>query len=109
MAVRRIVTNLLSNALTYTPDGGKVTVTISEDAGAIAVAVADSGSGFTDGERAAAGLPFRRFQRAGVSTGTGLGLAIVVALARRMGGALRLESEPGHGTSAELRLPKAGQ
>jgi signal transduction histidine kinase len=108
MAVRRIVTNLLSNALTYTPDGGAVTVTLSEDAGAIAVAVADSGSGFTDSERAAAGLPFRRFQRAGVSTGTGLGLAIVVALARRMGGALRLESEPGHGTSAELRLPKAG-
>lgn len=109
MAVRRIVMNLLSNALTYTPDGGKVTVTISEDAGAIAVAVADSGSGFTEAERAAAGKAFRRFQRAGVSTGTGLGLAIVVALARRMGGALRLESEQGHGTSAELRLPKADQ
>jgi signal transduction histidine kinase len=107
MAVRRILMNLLSNALTYTPDGGRITVTISEDAGAIAVAVADSGSGFSDSERAAAGKAFRRFQRAGVSTGTGLGLAIVVALARRMGGALRLESEQGHGTSAELRLPKA--
>jgi signal transduction histidine kinase len=107
MAVRRIVTNLLSNALTYTPDGGRVTVTINEDAGAIAIAVADSGGGFSPSEKAAAGTAFRRFERVGVSTGTGLGLAIVVALARQMGGALRLESEPGAGTSAELRLPKA--
>ena len=107
LAVRRIVTNLLSNALTYTPNGGRVTVTVSEDAGAIAIAVADSGGGFSPSERSSAGTAFRRFERVGVSTGTGLGLAIVVALARRMGGALRLESEPGQGTSAELRLPKA--
>jgi signal transduction histidine kinase len=107
MAVRRIVMNLLSNALTYTPSGGRVTVTISEDAGAISVAVSDSGSGFSSAERSLAGAAFRRFSRVGVSTGTGLGLAIVVALARRMGGALRLESEPGQGTTAELRLPKA--
>jgi signal transduction histidine kinase len=107
MAVRRIVSNLLSNALTYTPEGGKVAVSISEDAGAVSIAVADNGGGFSGPERNAAGIAFRRFERAGVSTGTGLGLAIVVALARRMGGALRLESEPGNGTSAELRLPKA--
>jgi signal transduction histidine kinase len=107
MAVRRIVMNLLSNALTYTPDSGRVTVSINEDAGAISIAVADSGGGFSPTERTTAGVAFRRFSRVGVSTGTGLGLAIVVALARRMGGALRLESEPGEGTSAELRLPKA--
>lgn len=107
MAVQRIITNLLANALTYTPEGGRVTVTIGEDAGAVSIAVADSGDGFSAPERKAAGIAFRRFARAGVSTGTGLGLAIVVALARRMGGALRLESEPGQGTSAELRLPKA--
>lgn len=106
-AVRRIVANLLSNALTYTPEGGKVTITVSEDAGAFAIAVADNGGGFSASERSAAGIAFRRFERVGVSTGTGLGLAIVVALARRMGGALRLESEPEGGTSAELRLPKA--
>jgi signal transduction histidine kinase len=108
MAVRRIVTNLLANALTYTPDHGKVTVSVSEDDGAVAVAVSDSGGGFSAGEQAAAGRAFRRFERDGVSTGTGLGLAIVVALARRMGGALRLDSTPGQGTTAELRLPKAG-
>jgi signal transduction histidine kinase len=107
MAVRRIVMNLLSNALLYTPESGRVQVVISEDAGAVSITVNDSGSGFTPDERFAAGKPFRRFERVGVSTGTGLGLAIVVALARRMGGALRLQSTPGEGTSAELRLPKS--
>jgi len=106
MAVKRIVANLLSNALLYTPEGGKVQVRIGEDAGAFSVAVSDSGGGFQPRERAAAGTAFRRFERVGVSTGTGLGLAIVVALARRMGGALILASTPGEGTSAELRLPK---
>ncbi len=106
MAVRRIVMNLLSNALLYTPEGGRVRVTVNEDAGAVAIAVTDSGSGFTPNEQSEAGTAFRRFERVGVSTGTGLGLAIVFALARRMGGALRLESAPGEGTLAELRLPK---
>lgn len=109
MAVRRIVMNLLSNALTYTPEGGRVIVEIREDEGAVSIAVRDSGNGFSAAERAAAGIAFRRFERVGVSTGTGLGLAIVVALARRMGGALRLESMPGQGTAAELRLPKSAQ
>ncbi len=106
MAVRRIVTILLSNALLYTPEGGSVTVAIREDAGAVAIAVTDNGSGFNPGEREHAGTAFRRFERVGVSTGTGLGLAIAVSLARRMGGAVRLGTAPGQGTCAELRLPK---
>lgn len=106
-AIRRIMTNLLSNALLYTPEGGRIAVTIREDAGAVAIAVTDSGSGFTESERHQAGTPFRRFERVGVSTGTGLGLAIAVALARQMGGALRLASAPSGGTCAELRLSKA--
>jgi len=107
MAVRRIVTNLLSNALLYTPEGGRVSVAIREDAGAVTIAVTDSGSGFSPGEHTCAGTAFRRFERVGVSTGTGLGLAIAVAVARRMGGAVRLGTVQGQGTCAELRLPKA--
>ena len=106
MAVRRIVTILLSNALLYTPEGGSVLVAIREDAGAVAIAVTDNGSGFSPGERDCAGTAFRRFERVGVSTGTGLGLAIAVSLARRMGGAVRLGTALGQGTCAELRLPK---
>lgn len=106
MAVRRIMANLLSNALLYTPEGGRVRVNVREEEGAIAVTVHDSGRGFSADERCAAGTAFRRFERVGVSTGTGLGLAIVVALARRMGGALILSGAPKEGTCAELRLPK---
>lgn len=107
VAVRRILANLLSNALLYTPEGGQVSVTVREDAGAVSIAVTDNGHGFSKAERETAGTPFRRFERTGVSTGTGLGLTIAMALARRMGGALRLETAIGGGTSAELRLPKA--
>jgi signal transduction histidine kinase len=107
LAVRRIVTNLLSNALIYTPEGGQVRVGVREDEGAVAVTVTDSGNGFNPAEKNAAGTAFRRFERVGVSTGAGLGLAIVMALARRMGGALTLSSAHGEGTTAELRLPKA--
>jgi two-component system cell cycle sensor histidine kinase PleC len=107
LAVKRIVTNLLSNALLYTQEGGRVRVSVREDEGAVAVAVTDNGNGFNQDEANRAGTAFRRFERAGVSTGAGLGLAIVVALARRMGGAVRLASAHGEGTCAELRLPKA--
>ena len=107
MAVRRIVTNLLSNALLYTQEGGRVRVSVRQDEGAVAISVTDNGNGFSPDEANAAGTAFRRFERAGVSMGAGLGLAIVVALARRMGGAIRLASAHGEGTCAELRLPKA--
>ena len=107
MAVKRIVANLLSNALLYTQEGGHVRVGVRTEEGAVAIAVTDNGNGFSPGEQRAAGTAFRRFERAGISTGTGLGLSIVVALARRMGGAVRLASAQGEGTSAELRLPRA--
>jgi signal transduction histidine kinase len=107
LAVKRIVANLLSNALLYTQEGGRVRVSVRQDDGAVAIAVSDNGNGFNPDEASSAGMAFRRFERAGVSTGTGLGLAIVMALARRMGGAVRLASAHGEGTCAELRLPKA--
>jgi signal transduction histidine kinase len=106
LAVKRIVANLLANALTFTPEGGRVRVSVREEEGAVAIGVADTGRGFSPGEVEAAGTAFRRFERVGVSTGAGLGLAIVVALARRMGGAVKLSSTSGEGTSAEFRMPK---
>ena len=81
-------------------------VSVCEEVGAVVVAVKDNGNGFSAAEANGVGAAFRRFERAGVSTGTGLGLAIVVALARRMGGAVRLASAYGEGTCAELRLPR---
>jgi signal transduction histidine kinase len=106
LAVRRIVSNLVANALTYTDEGGTVRVDVMEDEGAALVRVRDTGTGFSDDESRQAGEAFTRFDRSGAVTGSGLGLAIAVALARRMGGAVKLGGGPGEGTIADLRLPR---
>jgi signal transduction histidine kinase len=105
-AVRRILTNLLVNALTYTAEGGIVRVDVQFDEGAGVLTLSDSGAGFTAGEAALAGRPFQRFDRAGTLTGAGLGLAIAMELARRMGGAMRLAGGETRGAVMELRLPR---
>jgi signal transduction histidine kinase len=105
-AVKRIITNLLSNALNYTQEGGTVRLEVHEEEGAAVVSVTDNGHGFTRAEVAAAGRPFRRYDRPGASSGVGMGLTIAMALAWRMGGAIRIGSLAGEGTVAELRLPK---
>jgi two-component system cell cycle sensor histidine kinase PleC len=107
LAVKRILGCLLTNALSYTPEGGKVRIATRVEEGAVIASVQDDGNGFKPHEALAAGRAFRRFDRAGAETGAGLGLAIAMSLARRMGGAVRLASAPGDGTRAELRLPKA--
>ena len=105
--VKRILTNLLTNALQYTPEGGAVRIAVRAEDGAIVVAVSDTGLGFTSEEQGVAGHAFLRFDRPGAVTGVGMGLAVAMALARQMGAVLRLSGAPGLGTTAELRLPKA--
>ena len=106
-AVRRIVTNLMVNALTYTAEGGIVRVDVRFEEGAGILSLSDSGKGFTAREAAVAGRPFQRFERAGALTGAGLGLAIAMELARRMGGAMRLAGGgETQGSVMELRLPR---
>jgi signal transduction histidine kinase len=101
-AVRRILVALITNALAYTPEGGRVRVILApKDNGAI-LSVEDNGPGFRPEEAARAGNAFRRFDRQGGRTGTGLGLAIATSLAARMGGALKLASVPNEGTRTEL-------
>jgi len=104
---RRAVSNLLANALNYTPNGGSVRMSVAEQAGGIAVRVSDTGPGI-----AASHLPhvFERFYRieegqARVTSGAGLGLAIVQSVMRLHGGAARVESEPGHGSTVILDFP----
>jgi len=106
VAVKRIVSCLLSNALLYTQEGGQVRLEVHEEEGAVVVSIADNGHGFTRAEAATAGLPFHSHARRGATTGMGMGLTIAMALARRMGGAIRIGGLPGEGTVAELRLPK---
>jgi len=105
-ALRRIVSNLLTNALTYTGEGGIVRADVHFEEGAGVLTLSDSGAGFTPREARRLGRPFERFDRAGTVTGAGLGVAIALELARRMGGAMRLAGESGHGATMELRLPR---
>ncbi|MFN2470500.1 MAG: ATP-binding protein [Gaiellaceae bacterium] len=99
--VLQIISNLLTNAFRWTPDGGTVELALSQSNGAVSVAVADSGPGIPSEERERIFRPF--FTRDG--GGTGLGLAIARELAAALGGRIELDSEPGRGSRFELVLP----
>ncbi len=105
LAVRRVLTNLLVNALSFTPEGGMVRVEVRREETTAIASVHDTGMGFSQDEAKDAGSAFRRFDRPGGATGSGLGLAIAMAVARRMGGAVRVGGVRGEGSWAELRLP----
>ncbi|HEY2310751.1 MAG TPA: HAMP domain-containing sensor histidine kinase [Gaiellaceae bacterium] len=99
--VLQIVTNLIANALHWTPSGGRVDLGLAATNGEVKVAVADTGPGIAPqmAERI-----FRPFW-SGDGGGTGLGLAIARELALALGGRLELHSEPGHGSRFVLVLP----
>jgi signal transduction histidine kinase len=99
--VLQIISNLLSNAFRWTPDGGSVELALDQENGTISVAVEDSGPGIPEDEIDRIFRPF--WSRDG--GGTGLGLAIARELATAHGGQILLETEPGRGTRFELVLP----
>jgi len=105
-AVKRILANLLTNALQYTQDNGAVRVQLRQENETLIVSVRDNGLGFSPVELDKAGEPFQRFDRSGATTGNGLGLAICSALAQRMHGTVFIRSRQNEGTIAELRLPR---
>ena len=105
-AVKRILGNLVANAIQYTPPNGSVRIQLRSEQRSVVIGVRDSGLGFSLDESAKAGEAFTRFDRPGATTGTGLGLATAMMLARRMGGVVRISGAPGEGALAELHLPK---
>jgi signal transduction histidine kinase len=101
--VLQIISNLLSNAFRWTPDGGKVELELAATNGRISVAVDDNGPGVAPEERERIFRPFWSRD----DSGTGLGLAIAHELAAALGGSIRLQSETGRGSRFELVLPTA--
>jgi two-component system OmpR family sensor kinase len=99
--VLQIISNLLSNAFRWTPDGGRVDLELSAANGRVSVAVDDNGPGVPREERERIFRPFWSRD----DSGTGLGLAIAHELAVALGGRIVLESKPGHGSRFELVLP----
>jgi two-component system OmpR family sensor kinase len=109
-ALRRLLGNLLDNAIRYTPAGGRVDVAVAREAGVPAravVTVTDTGPGIPPDQR---GRVFDRFHRVPgtAGTGSGLGLALARSIAGRHGGEVLLDDGPGgRGLRAVLRLPAA--
>ena len=105
--IRQVIYNVLSNAIKFSPDGGHVTVVVSESDGTARVAVTDQGPGIRPEERA---LVFEAFGQGaagrGANEGTGLGLALSRQLAEAHGGSIEVLSEPGHGSRFTLVLPR---
>ena len=99
--VLQIVSNLIANALRWTPEGGRVDLGLNAQNGEVQVAVTDTGPGV---EPDAVERIFRPFW-SGDGGGTGLGLTIARELALALGGRLELESEPGRGSRFVLVLP----
>jgi len=105
--LHQVITNLLTNALKYTPANGRATIAAAPSGHEAVLTVTDTGTGIP-----AVDLPriFDRFWR-GRNTaeisGSGVGLALAAELARAHGGQLTAASQPGQGTQMTLRLPHA--
>jgi signal transduction histidine kinase len=105
--LERMVANLISNAIRYTPENGSVKVKLSVEDSSIVLTVADSGIGIPESD-----LPriFNEFYRAGnarrmTTSGTGLGLAITRFIVEKHGGDIQVNSVEGEGTIFTVKLP----
>jgi len=105
--LRRALSNILDNALKYTPPGGHLQVSTGRANGEVYYRVADNGPGIPAQAQPHIFEPFYRpdTARSRQTGGTGLGLAIVKAVVERHGGRVTVDSKEGHGTLAEVRLP----
>lgn len=102
--ISRIVFNLLSNALKYTPAGGEIFVSLKDEGANLRLDVRDTGKGISQDE---ADKIFERFfQAKGAASGTGIGLALVKSFVELHHGEARVESEPGKGSDFIVIIPR---
>lgn len=102
--IQEVLSNLLVNALRYTPGGGSILIRVySNGAKGVKVEVRDTGSGMTPEEIERA---FERFHKGAESRGSGLGLTIARSLVIAHGGEIQAHSQPGQGTTISFSLPQ---
>lgn len=102
--ISRIVFNLLSNALKYTPAGGEIFVSLKDEGANLRLDVKDTGKGISQDE---ADKIFERFfQAKGAASGTGIGLALVKSFVELHHGEARVESELGKGSDFIVVIPR---
>lgn len=111
--LKQVILNLIRNAITFTPSGGKITLSADRSGREVEIAVSDTGVGIVPEDQERVFEPFERVQNAVKSDGrtarggAGLGLSLVRNIMRLHGGEVRLESIPGKGTTVRLLFPVA--
>jgi signal transduction histidine kinase len=100
--LKQALFNLISNAIQFTPPGGKVTIAAENRDGDLLLSVADTGIGVDAADQARI---FDKFERGVRQSGAGLGLALVKRLIELHGGTVGIDSSPGRGTRISCRLP----
>ena len=106
--LKQVLLNLLSNAVKFTPEGGRVEVRAAPADGGVEIAVHDTGIGIVPEDQEAI---FEEFRQVGTDyakkrEGTGLGLALTKRFVELHGGTIRVESEPGQGSTFTFTLPE---
>lgn len=100
--LRQVLSNLVANALRYTPAGGEINITLAGTDAGVRIDVTDTGRGMAPAEL---DRIFERFYRSDDSRGSGLGLPIARELVRAHGGEVRATSRDGGGTTITVTLP----
>ncbi len=101
----RVATNLLHNAIKFTPAGGSIAVATGVENGKVWFSITNTGPGISEAELPHIFDKYQKFSRPGESRGSGLGLYIVKAMVEAHGGEVRVESTPNHRTSFRVCLP----
>ena len=105
--LRQILLNLVSNAVKFTPTGGRISIACEAQGSHVGIAVQDSGIGVPTDKRDAIFEPFVQVGKGPDRQGTGLGLSISRELARAMKGDLTLTTEVGRGSTFTVTVPRA--
>ena len=104
-----MLVNLVSNAIKFTPEKGRVTLAVKKNAqkGVLVLVVSDTGIGMSANDMRDVMKPYRRLSgdRRSGERGAGLGLSIVHKLVETLGATIEIESTPGRGTSVKIEIP----
>lgn len=102
----QVWTNLIDNAVKYSPENSSIRIRICDEPGAVVVTVSDDGCGMTEDVQKHIFEKFYQGDKSHKSEGNGLGLALVRRIIELCRGAIRVESSPGNGTTFTVELPK---